>query len=97
MNSFKTQKEMYDWIWDNRPHESALSGKTLLPKGHFQFYWQFLHVLPKGSYPSYKLKSDNILLALPDEHARQNDYPVFNRKYEELRRQYYMEIYSKKF
>ena len=54
--------QMFKEIWEERPHVSELSGKPLLPIGHFQWHWQFLHVLPKGSYPHYKLKKENIVL-----------------------------------
>lgn len=85
---FKTQKEMFQWIWDNRPHVSELSGKPLLPKGHFKFHWQYLHVLSKGQYRLYKLNPDNILLALPEEHENQEQFEVFRNKRDELKAQY---------
>lgn len=95
--TFKSQSEMFGWIWDNRPHKSELTGKPLLSKGHFQWHWQFLHVLPKGSYPMWRLNPDNIILALPEEHSRQGDFEAFQTKYEELRRRYYGEFYNKEF
>lgn len=95
--TFKTQSEMFAWIWENRPHISELTGKPLLPKGHFQWHWQMLHVLPKGSYPSYKLNPDNILLALPEEHQYQEEFKEFIEKRDALKRQYYKEVYNKQF
>jgi hypothetical protein len=89
---FKTQTELFNWI-----HKSELSGKPLLPKGALKWHWQFLHVLPKGSYPSYKLNPDNILLALPEEHEKQMEFELFCLKYNELKRRYYKEIYHKNF
>jgi len=86
---FKTQKQMFEWIWDNRDHVSELSGFPLFNKNHFQWHWQFLHVLNKQSYPAYSLNPDNILLALPDEHTKQTDYDVFNKKHEQLKLEYY--------
>lgn len=98
---FKNQKEMFDWIWENRAEEngfrSELSGKPLLPKGHFQWHWQFLHVLPKGTYPAYKFDSENILLGLPNEHENQERFEVFQNKKDELIPKYYKEIYNKTF
>ena len=85
---FKNQKEMFDYVWDSRPHISELSNRPLLPRNHFKWHWQFLHVLPKGSYPKYKLNPENILLALPDEHDRQEQFEVFVEKREELKREY---------
>ena len=93
---FKNQKELFNYIWETREHRSELSGRPLLPKGSLKWHWQFLHVLPKGSYPAYKLKPENILLGLPEEHERQENFDIFNEKYSELRKQYYKEIYNKK-
>ena len=93
----KNQKELFEHIWNTREHYSELTGEPLYNKNNSQWHWQFLHVLPKGSYPKYKLNPDNIMLALPEEHQNQNQYDKFNEKYEELRRQYYREYYGKEF
>lgn len=95
--TFKNQKEMFEYIWDTSPHVSEISRKPLLPQGHFQWHWQFLHVLPKGSYPHYKFKSDNIILATVSEHEHQDQYEYFTQKRDELRRRYYKEFYNKTF
>lgn len=87
---------LFEEIWSERDHVSELSGKPLLPKGHPQWHWQFLHILSK-SYPAYKFRKENIMLALPEEHAIQERYPKFMERHEELRRQYYKEIYGKEF
>jgi len=94
---FKTQKEMFDYIWETRPHLSQLSKEPLLPKGHPKWHWQFLHVLPKGKFKKYALNPENILLALPEEHECQNNFQVFNDKFEELHRKYYAEVYGRTF
>ena len=60
-------------------------------------HWQCLHILPKGTYPKYKLEPKNILLALPDEHERQEQFDVFIEKRDELKREYYKEYYGKIF
>jgi hypothetical protein len=88
---------LFSEIWDEREHVSELSGKPLLPKGNPQWHWQMLHVLPHGSYPAYKFRKENIMLALPEEHAIQERYPKFMERHEELKQQYYKEIYGKKF
>jgi hypothetical protein len=85
------QSELFNEIWEEREHVSELSGKPLLPKGHYQWHWQFLHVLSKGSYPSYRLNKENIMLALPEEHAIQERFPAFIEKRDELRRKYHGE------
>lgn len=72
-------------IWEEREHISELSGKPLLPRNHMLWYHQFLHVLPHDTYPSEGLNKDNIMLALPEEHERQNEFDAFNKRFEELR------------
>lgn len=94
---FKNQKELFEYIWETRPHVSDVSGLPLLPKGHFKHHWQFAHVLAKGHYPSYKLNPDNIMLMLPEEHDNQESFEYFNERKEELTRQYYKEVYGKEF
>ena len=97
MKDFKNQKEMFNYIWETRDHVSELTGKPLLPKGHFKWHWQFIHVLPKGSYPAYKLKLENMLLGLPEEHENQETFEIFQNKKEKLIPKYYKEIYNKEF
>jgi hypothetical protein len=95
---FKNQKELFHWIWENRPHISELSEQPLIEdKDHFLWIFQFLHVLPKGSYPAYKLNPKNILLGTAQEHTEQESNPVFRAKYDELKQQYYKDIYHKTF
>jgi hypothetical protein len=89
---FKNQKEMFDYIWDTREHVSEISGEELLPRGHFKWHWQFLHILPKGSYPSYRLNPYNIMLGLPEEHETQETYEVFKRAQVELRIEYLNDV-----
>ena len=95
MKEFKGQLEMFKYIWLHREHKSELTGEFLLPPGHSQWHFQFLHVLPKGSFPYYKLNPDNILLGLPYEHEHQEQYKVFNDKKLALTRAYYKEFYGK--
>ena len=94
--TFKTIKQLFDYIWETREHLSELTGEPLLPKGHPKWHWQFLHVLPKN-YKKFAFDPRNILLGLPEEHEHQNDFEVFNKKYEELHRLYYEEVYGRKF
>jgi len=94
---FKNQMELFNHVWDTRPHVSEVSDKPLLPRGHFQWHFQFLHILPKGTFPHYKLNPDNIILALPEEHDHQERFPEFNRRKDLLRKSYYEKYYGKKF
>ncbi len=89
---FKTQKELFEHVWETRPHVSEISGLPLYPKGDMLHYHQYLHVLSKGAYPQYKLRLENIMLATPSEHQNQEQYEVFRNKRDELKEQYYKEF-----
>lgn len=91
------ESKMFKEIWESKQHISELSGKQLLPKGHFKHHWQFLHVLPKGTFPNFKYFKHNILLGLPSEHEKQEQYEVFQERREILNRIYYEVYYNKKF
>lgn len=80
---------MFLEIWEDRPHLSEVSGKPLHPVGHWQWHWQFAHVLGKGSYPKYKLNPENIMLMLPEEHEKQENYQLFNERKIQLKKQYH--------
>lgn len=83
------EKELFLEIWNERPHVSEVSGKSLLPYGHFKWHWQFAHVLNKGRFPSMRLRKDNILLMLPEEHDHQDRHDVFTERKEKLMREIY--------
>lgn len=93
----QSQAKLFNSIWEKRPHRSELSGLPLLPKGHFQWCWQFLHILPKGSYPRWKFEEKNIMLALPKEHEHQERFDKFIQRRDELKREYYKEFYGKEY
>jgi len=86
---FKNQKELFEYVWANRPHVSEISGKPLLYPNHPKFHWQFAHILAKGCYKGYALNENNIMLMLPEEHENQEQYKIFQEKKEELKRAYY--------
>lgn len=94
---FKSKKELYRYVWENRPHVSEVSGKPLFPPNHFKFHWQFAHILNHGRYPKYKFNPENIMLMLPDEHEKQDEFEVFKEKQLELTREYYRIFYNKEF
>lgn len=80
--------ELFKEIWLERPHKSELSGENLLSPTNLKWINQFLHVLPKSLYPKFRLNKDNILLGLPEEHDRQEEFEVFNEKKNKLRQEY---------
>ena len=94
---FKTQKELFDYVWESRPHVSEISGKPLLPKGDMMHHWQFCHLLGKGVYKKYKFRSENIILALPIEHQYQERYTIFIERQNAVRRAYLTEFEGKVF
>lgn len=89
----RSEIDVFNEIWDERPHVSELSGKNLPYGQNNKSMWvrQFLHVLPKGKFPSLRLDKRNILLGTPDEHDHQDRFEVFEQRKQEL----LLEIYSK--
>lgn len=85
----RSEIDVFNEIWDERPHVSELSGKPLLPKGHILWFKQFLHVVNKGRFDSVRLDKRNILLGLPDEHDHQDRYDVFEQRKTEIMRELY--------
>jgi hypothetical protein len=73
--TFKNQSELFEWIWNSRPHVSEISGLALPDKRHAQHYWVYSHVLAKGAFPRFKLREDNIILMMPNEHHLWGSYP----------------------
>jgi hypothetical protein len=96
MKIFKNQRDLFEHIWNTREHVSELSGDPLLPKGHFQWHWQFLHILPKGSYPHYRLNIENIVLGTVQEHENQEMIGKFNELKSKLKAEYYEKYYNVK-
>ena len=66
---FKTQIEMFDYIWETQPHVCWLTGRPLkYNKGDDKWVNQMGHVLRKGTYTYFKLNPDNIRLLDPAMH-----------------------------
>jgi hypothetical protein len=87
----KTEIDIFNEIWEERPHVSELSGKPLPYDKTNMKMWvcQFLHVINKGRSPSLRLDKRNILLGTPEEHRFQDQYEIFKiRKIEMLRKLY---------
>jgi len=56
---------MFEVIWNTRPHVSFVSGQQLGTEAKSFF---FAHVLPKSTYPEYRLFMNNIVLLSYSEH-----------------------------
>jgi len=93
MYKHKNLKELFEYVWETRPHVSEISGKQLFYKGHYKWHWQMAHVLSRGAYPSYRLNPDNIMLMLPEEHEKQETFKIFMDKKSKLKREYYQKYY----
>jgi len=65
---FKNQTELFNYLWEIKPHVSEISGEPLHPKGHWQWHHQFSHTCPKGLYRRIKLSPENIVLMTKSEH-----------------------------
>lgn len=55
--------ELFKEIWDEREHQSFLSGKPVQAN-----IFCFAHVLSKGMYPKFRLNKENIILLTAEEH-----------------------------
>lgn len=100
---FEREDELFDWIWEHRPHYSQISKRSL--EKVTLYHAMFAHILPKGKFPLYRYNPNNILLVHPLEHvlidqgtssARRNyvkenptaDFGIFYQKKELLISQY---------
>lgn len=64
----RSEIDLFNEIWAERPHKSEIDGTPLFPKGHKMWHWQFSHLLSKGAYPSAKLDKENIVLKTWAQH-----------------------------
>ena len=92
-----SDSKFFHEIWNERPHNSEITGKTLGSEYNPVF---FSHLLTKGAYPKFRHNKDNILLMTFDEHQEwefsSRSTPMFKAKFkralyiqEKLKSQYY--------
>lgn len=93
----ESQLKVFKEIWEEREHVSELSEEPLLSFNSDQWHWQFLHVLPKGTYPKWKFKKKNIILGTVQEHRNQDHIAKFLKLRQKLTAEYYKEFYGKIF
>lgn len=67
------ERPLFIELWAKCAGKSEVSGTPLLPPEHPQFHYQGSHLLPKGTYPDYQLKPENIVMMTPEEHRRWHD------------------------
>ena len=94
---FNTQKQMFDFIWLNRPHVCALSGQDLNKVPYWQRHWMFAHILNKKNYPLWKFNPENILLLHPDVHYCVDNFTEDMReKHKEINFDFWFKLVEKK-
>lgn len=83
-------RELFQKIWNERPHYSELSWTFLGREISTVF---FHHILPKSKYEEATLDEDNIILLTWEEHSNVENNPT---RYEEInkRRDKLMEKYG---
>jgi len=66
---FKNELEMFMNIWHDRSHICEFTGNNLEKyRGTHLFFSCFLHILPKGKFPLFKLNAENVVLGDPEFH-----------------------------
>jgi thymidylate synthase ThyX len=67
---FKGEAEMFESIWQDRLHVCEFTGERL-DKFYGTDLWFscFMHILPKGQFPLWRLNPENVRLGAPDFHT----------------------------
>ena len=60
------EKEVFKEIWDERPHECYICGVFINEARAINFS----HALPKGKFPEFRLRKDNIFIKCAECHMR---------------------------
>jgi hypothetical protein len=95
------QAAVFNEIWHTEKRVSFICGTPLGNEAHSIF---FFHVLPKGKYPAYRTKKENIILTTAQQHrdwhskswqqllAQDARWQKVFDKYNELKKKYFKEI-----
>lgn len=59
-------------LYTEQNMKCLVSGKKLLPPEHPMFHCQGSHCLPKGTYPEWKLREENVVMILKQYHDQWN-------------------------
>lgn len=62
---FKTQKELFLYLWKKYSHYSDINGEYL---GTYPMSYFFSHILGKDTHPAFKCYAPNILFMTWDQH-----------------------------
>lgn len=64
-----SQVDLFRKVWESRPHFSEISGEPLERYNGVNLLLNcFAHILPKGRFPLFKYREENIILLTPEEH-----------------------------
>ena len=55
-------------LYNAQGGECAVTGLPLLPPTHSRFHCQGSHILPKGTYPDYRLDPRNVVMVTQEKH-----------------------------
>ena len=98
----KTEGQLFEEIWNERPHVSEIDGTPLLPKGHKMWHWQFSHLLPKSIYGKARLDKENVVLKTWAQHQLwefhqhklrdKEEWKWVFEKRERLKKEYHAEV-----
>lgn len=69
------ERSVFVELWAKCGGKSEVSGAKLLPPEHPQFHFCGSHLLPKGTYPDYRLDHRNVVMMTPDEHEHWHREP----------------------
>lgn len=88
----RSEIDVFNEIWSERPHISELSGEPLPYDKSNMGMWvrQFLHVINKGRSNALRLDKRNIMLGTPDEHDHQDRFELFKKRKIELLNELYV-------
>lgn len=62
------ERALFVELWAKAGGKSEVSGAKLYPPEHALFVHQGSHLLPKGTYPDYRLDPRNVVMITPEEH-----------------------------
>lgn len=69
------ERPLFIALWAKCGGKSEVSGEPLHPPEHHLFHFQGSHLLPKGTYPDYRLDPRNLVMMTPDEHEHWHRTP----------------------
>lgn len=83
------EKALMIQLWAKCKGLSEASGTKLLGPEHRLFHYQGSHLLPKGSFPEYRLDPRNIVMITVDEHERWHTMPhKFREEFPHIAKRY---------